>query len=264
MTAERPDDLTTQLVDIALDAGKEILRHYGDEIEVDRKGDDSPVTVADRAAEKIILDRLRAFFPETPVIAEEEVSAGRIPEVDSRFFLVDPLDGTKEFISRNGEFTVNIALIENGVPTLGVVHAPALGTVYTGSPSGAFEGTLSEPGDHLIGWRRIEARAAGMSPVAVASRSHRDTATEDFLKARGISETRSAGSSVKFCLVAKGEADVYPRFGRTMEWDTAAGDAVLRAAGGSVESVDGGVLRYGKAERGYDNPGFIAWGKRPD
>lgn len=259
MSAPEPAGLAADLVKIVLEAGVEILRHYGGPLEVETKGDDSPVTAADRAAEKLILARLAEIAPGIPVIAEEEVSAGRVPETGSRFFLVDPLDGTREFINRNGEFTVNVALIEDGVPVTGAVLAPALGTVCTGGPDGAFEGTVARDGE--IAWRRLEARPCGSPPVAVASRSHRDTETDEFLKAHGVAETRSAGSSIKFCLVAGGEADVYPRFGRTMEWDTAAGDAVLRAAGGRVETTDGAPLRYGKRERGYDNPGFIAWGR---
>lgn len=258
MSAEKPAGLAQSLAMIALEAGQEILRHYGHDIAVETKGDESPVTAADRAAERLILSRLAALEPAIPVIAEEEVSAGRMPETGARFFLVDPLDGTREFISRNGEFTVNIALVENGAPVVGAVHAPALGTLYTGGPEGAFEGRAD--GADAIAWRRLAARPPAEPPVAVASRSHRDAETDRFLSERGVTETRSAGSSIKFCLVARGEADVYPRFGRTMEWDTAAGDAVLRAAGGRVETVDGETLRYGKRERGYDNPGFIAWG----
>ncbi len=261
MPAEQPDGLLADLVVLAVDAGKEILRFHGGDVAVETKGDDLPVTAADRAAEAVILAGLARLAPEIPVIAEEEVSAGRVPETGARFFLVDPLDGTREFIGGRGEFTVNIALVEDGVPTIGVVYAPALGTVCAGGPEGAFEATVTDGA--AAGWRRISARHRRQPPVAVASRSHRDAETDRFLADNGVAETRSAGSSIKFCLIARGEADVYPRFGRTMEWDTAAGDAVLRAAGGHVETVGGEPLRYGKRERGYDNPGFIAWAAPP-
>ena len=254
------------LAAIAFEAGKAILDIYGTDFSVDQKDDASPVTEADARAEAVILKRLQEYAPDIPVIAEEAASAGNIPEVAERFFLVDPLDGTKEFIRRNGEFTVNIALVENGEPVAGVVYAPALGMIaLADGPEAAREATLAE-GENPAGatWRILKTRPVPADgPVAVASRSHRSAETDAFLEEHGVTDTRSAGSSLKFCLVARGEADIYPRLGRTMEWDTAAGHAVLKAAGGCVLTMDGAPLTYAKRERGYDNPEFVAWGKRP-
>ena len=262
--AARP--LGDELADIAFDAGQAIMAIYETDFAVERKDDASPVTEADEKAEAIILDRLKAIAPDIPVIAEESAAAGNIPDVADRFFLVDPLDGTKEFIRRNGEFTVNIALVENGEPVAGVVYAPALGMVALAeSPEAARETTL-QPGQRPADadWKPLTTRARPQcGPVAVASRSHRSPETDAFLADHGVTETRSAGSSLKFILVARGEADLYPRLGRTMEWDTAAGHAVLRAAGGIVLTLNGDPLTYAKRERGYDNPEFVAWGRKP-
>ena len=253
-------DLNT-LLHLAQQAGREIMRIYASDFAVASKADNSPVTEADQVAEKIILMGLNENWPNLPVLAEEAASAGNIPQLGNRFFLVDPLDGTKEFTSRNGEFTVNIALIENGKPVMGVVYAPAINQICWGEADvGAGFATLGL--DEALGetrWQKIAVRkppADGLT--VVASRSHMDTATEDYLKSCTVKTLTSAGSSLKFCLIAKGEADLYPRFGRTMEWDTGAGQAVLEAAGGKVCNVDGTPLRYGKSERGFDNPAFIA------
>jgi 3'(2'), 5'-bisphosphate nucleotidase len=253
-----PDLLLPQLLGIADRAGAVLLEHYASsELAVATKADRSPVTAADEAAEQVILAALRELTPDVAVVAEEAVARGETPEVrEGRFWLVDPLDGTREFISRNGEFTVNIGLVEGGQPVLGVVTAPAKGLAWWGAVG-------------LGAWRREEGAGRGTAEirvrhrpqsgvVAVASRSHRDAATDRYLAERGIEETVSAGSSLKFCLVAEGRADVYPRFGTTMEWDTAAGHAVLRAAGGSVHAVSGEPLAYGKPA--FRNPGFIAEG----
>ena len=198
-----------------------------------------------------------------PVLAEESAAGGKIPKLGHRFFLVDPLDGTKEFISRNGEFTVNIAEIVEGKPVRGVVHAPAIERLFFGEMlSGAYEAKAPPGGAPDFGEaKRIQVRAVpkdGM--VAVASRSHRDAATDEYLKSFKVKDFISAGSSLKFCLVATGEADIYPRHGRTMEWDTAAGHAVLAAAGGSVTRIDGSPFLYGKANEDFANPFFVAKG----
>ncbi len=245
---------------LALSAGDAAMRLYGTDVEVQSKNDASPVTQADRLGEEIILQGLAEIAPETPTLAEEAASAGRIPELGSVFFLVDPLDGTKEFINQTGEFTVNIALVRDRAPSLGVVYAPALGKLYAGRVGvGA---TLERVGETVEAPRPIAARRApddGL--VAMASRSHRTAETDAFLKTLNVKDFAAAGSSLKFCLIAEGLADVYPRHGRTMEWDTAAGHAVLAAAGGRVVEGDGGApLAYGKESRGYDNPHFIAWG----
>jgi len=258
--------LGNMLATIAFEAGREIMDVYGTDFSVRQKDNDSPVTEADERAEAVILQRLKAIAPDIPVIAEEAASAGDIPETGERFFLVDPLDGTKEFINRRDEFTVNIALVENGQPVAGVVYAPALGMMAVADgPDAGRTATLAE-GQAVADakWTPLRTRdVPATGPVGVASRSHRDEATDAFLTEQGVKDTRSAGSSLKFCLVARGEADVYPRFGRTMEWDTAAGHAVLRSAGGCVLTTDGAPLTYAKRERGYDNPAFIAWGRNP-
>lgn len=259
MTTLTPTDaaaLLERLTPLIRDAGRVIMDIYATDFDVTKKGDDSPVTQADQKAEAVILAGLKAVAPGIPVVAEEAVAAGDIPDVSDRFFLVDPLDGTKEFISRNGEFTVNIALIEHGRPVLGLVYAPAIGRLFGGAAGlGAW---LEEDGQ---GKRPIRCRAVPADGLTVvASRSHGDeTALDAFLNGRKVASRTNAGSSLKLCLVAAGEADLYPRLGRTMEWDIAAGDAVLRAAGGRVTVVaDGADLRYGKP--GFDNPHFAACG----
>lgn len=249
---------------IALEAGAEIMRLYDQGFAVETKSDASPVTEADRAAEAIILKGLAALTPDIPVVAEEEAAAGRLPDIGQRFFLVDPLDGTKEFISRNGEFTVNIALIENGIPIAGVVYAPALGRIFWGSENtGAFTGEVVN--GQIDNTRPIHVRPAPPEGLlAIGSRSHGAQETQDWLKAYKVSDFVSAGSSLKFCLLATGEADIYPRLGRTMEWDTAAGHAVLNAAGGKVTRLDGTSFVYGKRNQPQDtdfaNPNFVAFG----
>jgi len=261
-------DLTRQLCHLAFEAGISIMAHYEslEEIEVTRKDDNSPVTAADQDAEDIILPGLQRLAPDIPVVSEERATAGHIPELDgSRFFLVDPLDGTKEFLNHNGEFTVNIALIEDGQPVAGVVYAPAKHRMFFGYGEGhAYETDIAPSASRafdLESARHIKARkpdADGL--VVIASRTHRDTKTDEYLAAYKVKEFLAAGSSLKFCLVAAGEADLYPRHGRTMEWDTAAGHAVLASAGGSVCLLDGRPLLYGKTERGLDNPHFVARG----
>jgi 3'(2'), 5'-bisphosphate nucleotidase len=239
---------------IAEAAATATLRFYG-LTEAATKADGSPVTAADQAAEDIILPALRALTPNIPVVSEEEASKGLSPEVTgARFWLVDPLDGTKEFLSQNGEFTVNIALIENGEPILGVVVAPALGDTYAGA----------DPGTAILedaaGERKISVRPPPPEGlVVVGSRSHGDAeAMSAFLAGRKVASFRAAGSSLKLCLIARGEADLYPRLGPTMEWDIAAGHAVLRAAGGHIETLDGNPFTYGKPA--YKNPYFVAHG----
>jgi 3'(2'), 5'-bisphosphate nucleotidase len=246
--------LLKAVVPIAEEAGNATLRFYGS-ADATAKADGSPVTAADQAAEDIILPKLRALTPDIPVVSEEEASKGLTPDVTgSRFWLVDPLDGTKEFISGNGEFTVNIALVENGAPVLGVVVIPAIQQTYAGAGPGT--ATLKDSqGERAITVRTVP--EAGL--VVVGSRSHGDAAAMDkFLAGRRVADFRPAGSSLKLCLIAAGEADLYPRLGTTMEWDIAAGHAVLAAAGGRVECADGAPFRYGKPD--YRNPHFAAYG----
>ena len=240
----------------ALAAGAAIMDIYAEPCAVEQKADASPVTEADRRAEAIIVERLRRAAPDIAVVAEELAAAGHLPATAPvRFWLVDPLDGTKEFIARNGEFTVNIALIEQGRPVLGVVHAPAQSVMYWASDGAAYRQCSDAAPE------RIAARNAPPRGVIVAcSRSHNDERVlADYIAELPEAERQICGSSIKFCLIAAGEADHYPRFGRTMEWDTAAGQAVLEAAGGSVTTLDGAPLRYGKP--GFENPDFIARGK---
>ncbi len=241
------------LVRIVEAAGEVVMRHYEAGCDARVKSDRSPVTDADEEAERLILAELASAFPGVPVVAEEEAAAGRISQVGSRFFLVDPVDGTKEFVKRGGEFTVNIGEIVDGEPVGGVVLAPAIGRLFVGA---AGEGAFERSGGTT---RAISARApAADGLVAVSSRSHPDAKTDELLKGLPVKGHTNAGSSLKFCLVAAGEADIYPRAGETMEWDTAAGHAVLKAAGGQVTNWDGTPFRYGKP--GFRNGPFIAKG----
>ncbi len=247
--------LVAGLIAAAEVAGAEIMAIYRSDFAVRDKADASPVTAADEQAERLILAALAELAPGLPVVAEESVAAGRLPDISGgRFFLVDPLDGTREFISRNGEFTVNIALIEAGRPTLGVVHLPALGETYWS----AGDGTAWRRQDGGAPERIACRKPAADGLVVVASRSHRDAKTDDYLAQFQVKQLISAGSSLKLCRLAEGAADMYPRLGRTMEWDIAAGHAVLLAAGGTVTTLDGATLGYGKP--GLDNPHFVARG----
>ena len=258
-----PSPRLVALAVLAHAAGAIVMRHYESGAEARKKADHSPVTDADEEAEAHILCGLRALAPGVPIVAEEEVAAGRLPAIGSHFFLVDPLDGTKEFISHNGEFTVNIAEIENGLAIRGVVYAPAKNRLFLGeTPGGAYEIETDVSTTPDFGRARpIHVRKAPADGlVAVASRSHRDKKTEEYLAAYPVKDFITAGSSLKFCLVAAGEADIYPRHGTTMEWDTAAGHAVLAAAGGTVTRLDGSPFLYGRAAEGFTNPHFVARG----
>jgi 3'(2'), 5'-bisphosphate nucleotidase len=255
------DEIALFLAKAALAAGPAVMEEYDRGCEVASKADGSPVTSADQRAEVIISDYLTRLIPLTPLCAEEATAAGAKPQVAKRFLLVDPLDGTREFLAGNGEFTINVALMENGAPIAGAVYAPAIGRLWVGGDT-AFACEVL-PAAALPGqgaWRRIQTRRAPSSLVAFASRSHLDAQSDAFLKGLPIGETRFAGSSLKFCLIAEGLGDVYPRFAPTMEWDTAAGDAVLRAAGGAVLDPSGQALLYGKTESSLRNGSFIAWG----
>lgn len=252
---------------LVLAAGRVILDiRDEDRMGVERKDDDSPVTRADRQAEALILNGLKEILPGCAVVAEESVEAGRVPDTKGDFFLVDPLDGTKEFIRGGEDFTVNIGLIRDHAPALGVVYAPARAMLYVGCGDHARAGAADcrKGGDYTLS--PISVRRPGARLTAVASKSHRTPETDEFLQRLGVADTVSAGSSLKFCLVAAGEADVYPRMGRTMEWDTAAGHAVLTGAGGCVTLTDGRPLAYGKRDQALDadfaNPHFIAYGAR--
>jgi 3'(2'), 5'-bisphosphate nucleotidase len=243
--------LVDELAEAAKQAGEAILQIVRRGFEVELKSDTSPVTEADRAAELVILAALARAAPGVPVIAEEEVAAGRIPAHDDTYFLVDPLDGTKEFIRGGDDYTVNIGLIERGTPKVGVVFAPATRRLHGGCVG---EGAWLDEGD---GRQVIKTRERPQELTAVASKSHLNQATIDYLQAAaGKCGYVSVGSSLKFCIVAEGRADIYPRAAPTSEWDTAAGHAVLVAAGGLVDGPDGDALRYGK--RAFLNRAFVA------
>jgi 3'(2'), 5'-bisphosphate nucleotidase len=276
--AQDAGDLLAALKLIAERAGKEILAYYvaageGKGPVVREKADATPVTEADEVAEALILEALAKLTPDIPIVSEEAASEGYLPDVSGgRFWLVDPLDGTREFLSRNGEFTVNIALVEDGRPVAGVVHAPALARTWIGAQAGAGAGLgtgITAPGRTVASFSEtdketVAIRVRGLpadGATVIASRRHGSgDLLDDFLKDYTVKDRVSAGSSLKFCLVASGHADLYPRFGRTMEWDTAAGHAVLLAAGGTVETVAGRPLAYGKP--GFENPFFIAKGAK--
>jgi 3'(2'), 5'-bisphosphate nucleotidase len=244
---------------LALEAGDRIMEVYdGPDFEVRSKGDASPVTEADEAADAVISAGLRAVFPDVTLITEEQADSHALTA--RTFLIVDPLDGTKEFVQRRGDFTVNIAYVQDGVPVAGVVYAPAKGRLFYTLPEG---GSVEETGPFAKDISGPVSALRVSTPdnaalMVVASKSHRDQATDDYISRYGVRDMTSAGSSLKFCLVATGEADLYPRLGRTMEWDTAAGDAVLRGAGGQVVRFDDHkALGYGKP--GWDNPFFIAF-----
>ncbi|MBC8338606.1 MAG: 3'(2'),5'-bisphosphate nucleotidase CysQ [Rhodospirillales bacterium] len=248
-------DLLEQVGDIAKRAGEEILKIYETDFAVEEKADTSPVTEADKRAEELILRSISMGITDKyPIIGEEDFAAGNAPAIgDDPFWLVDPLDGTKEFVSRNGEFTVNIAIIDSGRPVMGVIHLPVTKTTYWGASAGAFAQDGDED-ERVISCR--QAPAGGLT--AMVSRSHRGPDMESFLSHYPIAEETTSGSSLKFCRIAEGAADLYPRLGRTMEWDTAAGHAILSAAGGKITDLDGNPLLYGKP--GFENPHFIAQG----
>ena len=252
-----PDSLLPglpSLCQLARDAGAAIMRIYDAPGLVQQKADTSPLTLADLASHHILVRGLKALAPEIPVVSEEEEASHAHRQPTGRFWLIDPLDGTKEFIAHNGEFTVNIALVENGFPLLGVVYAPALDALYWSEPGrGAFR---EQTGATQA--LRVATDMAGRALRVVASKSHLDDATRAFINALGPHELVQAGSSLKFCRVAEGSADVYPRLGPTCEWDTAAAQAVVEAAGGTVKKLDGARLDYGKPDK--LNPHFVVRG----
>lgn len=264
-----PDDgqIIRVFEDLALAAGREIVSVRDAGFTVDTKKDRTPVTCADRQSETVIVNGLRLHFPQIPYIAEEETSAGvecKLP--GDIFFLVDALDGTKEFVTGRPDFTVNVAMVNKGVPKLGVVYAPAHNLLFSGRPGHAEEATVSKSYE-IESRHTISARPAGALLNIVSSRAHCTPETDAFIAKYPGAKIVSVGSSLKFCMLARGDADLYPRFSPTMEWDTAAGDAILRAAGGRTCLVEGGVLSYGKCDQpvlaNFTNPNFICEGK-PD
>jgi 3'(2'), 5'-bisphosphate nucleotidase len=250
------DDLLAAAERAALAAGEAILKVYATAFDVMEKGDRTPLTEADLAAERVIIAILRTAFPDIPVVSEEMVEKEGLPPAAPRFWAVDPLDGTREFVARNGEFAVNIGLVEDGRPVLGVLHGPAAGVTYAAMGPGTATRQKAGGPREPISARRPPADGL----VVVHSRSHENSRRlAEFLEGRRVRERRQCGSALKFGLIAAGEGDLYPRFGTTMEWDTAAGQAILEAAGGRVETFAGETLLYGKP--GLKNDGFIAWGR---
>lgn len=252
--------LLPAVCDIARQAGAAIMTVYATDFSSERKADGSPVTEADTAAEAIILPALRAQTPDIPIVSEEHMAEGQAPDISGgSFWLVDPLDGTREFLKRNDEFTVNIGLIIDLEPVFGVLYAPALDDLYFGAGEGlamrSLKGAEARP---------IQCRDVSPDGIDVlVSRSHsRNERLDDYLADKNVRERLPCGSALKFGVLAAGEADLYPRFGPTSEWDTAAGHAIIRAAGGEVETFDGQPLAYGKSQDKFLNPGFVAYGRR--
>jgi len=269
MRLEEYRPLVEALLPCVLAAGRIEMAHFAAGVAVETKADTTPVTAADHEAEEVLIAGLHQIAPGVPVIAEEEVAAGRTPATENAFFLVDPLDGTRAFIDRSPEFTINIGLVEGRQPVFGIIYAPALDLLFaTLGPQESVEARVSPDADSVrladVTLTRLATRApdpAGL--IAFASRSHAAQSTDEFLRQLPIAKKRKASSSLKFCLIARGEADLYARLGQTSEWDTAAGQAILAAAGGSVTTLDGRTLTYGKKEAGYANPHFVAWARQP-
>ena len=267
-----PQQLADALLPDVLEAGRLQMQYFRNGAAIETKADSTPVTLADQHSEDVLIAALARVAPGVPVIAEESVAAGRIPEIgtseSAEFFLVDPLDGTREFIAGRPDFTINIALIRNRMPVFGLIYAPARAELYlTRSPTDAIGTTLpldtKDPSLRSLTVTQLSARTAPADGLVVAtSQSHLNEATTQYLSTHTITRHIRIGSSLKFCMIAKGEADIYPRLGRTSEWDTAAGQAILEAAGGSVTRLDGTPLTYGHAEKRYLNPDYVAWGRR--
>ena len=259
--------LAEALLPAVLAAGRLEMGYFAGEVAVESKADCSPVTAADREAEAILVKALHEAAPGVPVIAEEAAARGHTPAASDLFFLVDPLDGTREFVARRPEFTINIGLVAAGRPVFGIVYSPASSDFFVTLAPGRAASAVIAPdakvsslaGCALVPLATREPDAACL--VAIESRSTRNAATERFIQGLGVRQTLTSGSSIKFCIIARGDADLYPRLGETSEWDTAAGQAILEAAGGAVCTLDGAPLTYGKAARAYINPHFVAWGR---
>ena len=249
------------LVSLAFKAGGEIMNLYNQEIKFDLKNDLSPITQADRISDEIIVNGLNKEFSEIQCISEESHSKINIKSLSNTFFLVDPLDGTKEFIEKNDEFTVNIALINKNKPELGVIYAPAKNKIFFTDDDGkAYELEVENYQNevNLNRSKRISVSKETKNLIAITSRSHNNETTKNFLEKYEIKEKIICGSSLKFCLVANGQANIYPRLGPTKEWDTAAGHAILENAGGKIKSLNDKELLYGKTNEDFLNPEFIA------
>jgi 3'(2'), 5'-bisphosphate nucleotidase len=258
MTADAAAAMIEPLTELVLLAGEAILAVNRAAMTVDGKADGSPVTEADLAADRIIAEGLARLLPDIPALSEERAALGR--PVAGSFFLIDPLDGTKEFVAGRDEFTVNLALVTDGAPLLGIVGAPALGRIWRGVVGRGAERLTLKPVRIVEPIRTRRLPAPGQSWIAAVSRSHGDPRTEAFIDARPMAQRQTLGSAIKFCAVAEGGADIYPRFGPTCEWDIAAGQAVLTAAGGKVTDGNGAPLRFDQPGENFIVPEFIAWG----
>lgn len=254
MNSTNYNEYLVSACEISRSAGHIIMHYFSNGYSKNKKSDDSPITEADIAANKYIIEKLTAIAPHIPIIAEEDETMGS--NEHKRFFLVDPLDGTRSFVRGEPEFTVNIGLIENNQPVFGVIYCPPQDILYFGMVGENAYKQIGSDKPQIIKTRN----APNDGLTVVRSRSHPSKSTNDYLETLQIKELISGSSSVKFCMVAEGSADIYPRFGRTMEWDTAAGHAILNAAGGSVKTTDGNPFLYGK--KGFENPAFIAFGKK--
>lgn len=269
ITQEDYRRLADGLLASVLSAGSLQMRYLGSDIAVISKPDASPVTAADHESESVLLAGLAAIAPSIPVVAEERAASGIVPKVEGMFFAVDPLDGTKDYIAGRPEFTINVGLISDGIPVFGLIYAPALSSMYLTTAPGE-SAYCHLPTNALIStfadcrFERLRTRAPEPGALrAVTSRSRPTDVSSAFFKNAGVSEAQPTGSSLKFCLIAQGRADIYARFGPTNEWDTAAGQAILASAGGAVVTMEGEPLSYGKTHTRFLNPQFIAWGRRP-
>lgn len=269
MQSSQMKSLAEGLIPVALDVGMLQLRHREAGVKAEHKADESPVTIADRESEALILAALRKLAPGVPVIAEESIAAGHVPQIGDVFFLVDPLDGTKGYVRGDKEFTINIALVESRRPVFGLLYAPALSDFYVTVAADVTLAASVAPEASTrtldtIAFAPVKSRAPDPNGLAaLTSQSHLNYATRDFLDGYEISERKAVSSSLKFGLIARGQWDLYPRVGPTSEWDTAAGHAVLAGAGGTVTLLDGQPLLYGNATAKFVNPNFVAWGRAP-
>lgn len=262
------DQLAEFLLPAVLNAGRIEMHHFTTGVKIEQKADKSPVTVADREAEAIIVEALARAAPTIPIVAEEAAAAGLLPPPSETFFLVDALDGTHGFVRGKPEFSVNIALIRNSQPVFGMVYGPASGRLFvTKSDGKSYGAELSPDADEravkALRWSKLTSRVPNREQLVAFNSRSSGAVSSEFLEELGVKEARPLGSSLKFCMIANGEGDLYARFGNTCEWDTAAGQAILEAAGGTVTTIDGAPLRYGKSQDKYLNPHFVAWGRAP-